>query len=94
MSRSMFGWSYPPGCSGTPFDEDYPCQICGKAVDDCDCPTCPVCDVAGDPFCYEKHGMTYSPKQLAAQEKLKVDQKAQYEAEKAWCEQEQKLQAE
>ena len=20
--RSIYGWSYPPGCSGTPYDED------------------------------------------------------------------------
>jgi hypothetical protein len=23
MARSIFGWSLPPGCSGTPFDEDH-----------------------------------------------------------------------
>lgn len=22
---SMFGWSYPPGCSGTPYDDDDMC---------------------------------------------------------------------
>lgn len=29
----MFGWSYPAGCNGTPYDEFLPeeCPICGKA---------------------------------------------------------------
>ena len=33
---SIFGWSYPPGCSGTPFDEDFEddvCAWCGQDVD-------------------------------------------------------------
>jgi hypothetical protein len=29
---SKFGWSYPAGCSGTPYDDEGPleCPVCGK----------------------------------------------------------------
>ena len=56
MSR-LFGWSYPPGCNSTPFDEEYPCEICGEMPDDCICPECPICGSTGDPDCYRGHGM-------------------------------------
>lgn len=52
MPHSVFGWSYPPGCSGPP-DEDEPCQICHQF--DCICPECEVCGVAGDPACINTH---------------------------------------
>lgn len=29
MSRSVFGWNYPPGCSGPPEDQPRRCK-CGK----------------------------------------------------------------
>lgn len=57
---SKFGWSYPPGCRGTPHDEsDPPCAICLGDPASCGCPECPVCLVAGDPDCYgpEGHGL-------------------------------------
>lgn len=53
----IFGWSYPPGCSGPPWDEDYPCEVCGEFPDDCICPECPVCNTHGDPACYIDHGL-------------------------------------
>lgn len=53
----IFGWSYPPGCSGTPYDEDYPCEVCGEFEDKCICPECLVCGGIGDPKCYEQHGL-------------------------------------
>lgn len=29
MTREgIFGWSYPPGCSSTPYDEFHPCEDC------------------------------------------------------------------
>src|ERR1700720_3365653 len=56
MSRSVFGWSYPPGCSGPPDDEG-PCAVCGNGVDDCTCPECPICKTIGDPHCYRQHGL-------------------------------------
>jgi hypothetical protein len=46
----LFGWSYPPGCSGPPDGADAPevCPVCGaaNATDDGD----PVCVEAAD-FC-------------------------------------------
>lgn len=61
---SVFGWSYPPGCNGTLYDEDYPCEVCGLFPDDCICLECPQCDVVGDPECYEQHGMVRSAEQI------------------------------
>jgi len=42
---------------GTPrhdpmFDEDPPCEICGKDSFDCECPECPICRTTGRPKCY------------------------------------------
>lgn len=47
---SIFGWSYPAGCSGTPYDEEPPeaCALCGAANSDED--GVPVCADAPD-FC-------------------------------------------
>ena len=44
MSRSgIFGWSYPPGCSGPPDDgPEPPCQMCGELEGKCKCPECTV----------------------------------------------------
>lgn len=83
---SMFGWSYPPGCSGTPYDEDMPCEVCGKDVDRCICPECKECGVHGDPKCYDVdhgHGLVKTPEQV---ESLRVEMQrwedmAQIEAE-------------
>lgn len=63
-----FGWSYPPGCSGTPFDEPTYCEVCGCDTDDCVCPECPECGAVGDPRCYTEHGLVMSPEQLASKE--------------------------
>lgn len=63
MSRSIFGWSYPPGCSGPPDDDEGPCEVCGLAVDDCICPECLVCGAYGDPYCYLEHGLRRTEEQ-------------------------------
>ena len=71
MARSIFGWSYPPGCSGPP-DYSPECEIClGSPEADCLCEECPVCGDAGNPQCYVMlaadsfgHGMFLSPEQL------------------------------
>lgn len=42
MSRAP----YPPE-----FDQPVGCDVCGKDVDECGCPECPVCRVTGDPDC-------------------------------------------
>ena len=52
----IFGWSYPPGCSGPP-EHDIYCQVCGEHEDKCDCPECEICGDFGNPECYEKHGL-------------------------------------
>lgn len=58
---SKFGWSYPPGCSGTPYDEDPPCEVCGLdpcgGENGCQCPECPDCGTAGIVTCYEDHAL-------------------------------------
>ncbi|MFZ4484804.1 MAG: hypothetical protein ACOYOL_12600 [Chthoniobacterales bacterium] len=63
----IFGWSYPPGCSRTPYDEDRPCDVCGKDQASCVCPECPECGSQGDPSCYDTdcgHGLVKSPEQV------------------------------
>jgi hypothetical protein len=73
----IFGWSLPPGCGTLPGEEpDPPCAACGKWIDDCICPECPVCGCQGDPQCYEAHGMVRSAEQV---ESLK-------QAEAEWAE--------
>lgn len=51
MAHSIFGWSYPPGCSGPP-DDDSPCEVCGLHPDNCMCPECPECGEIGNSECY------------------------------------------
>ena len=65
MTMGKFGWSYPPGCSGTPFDEEEWCACCGQGEFSCICPECPVCYEAGNPACYdpETHNLVYSQAQ-------------------------------
>jgi DNA-directed RNA polymerase subunit RPC12/RpoP len=51
---SIFGWSYPAGCSSVPGDEPTPlCILCGKDPEQdadkggCSCPECPECGTVG-----------------------------------------------
>lgn len=64
----IFGWNYPPGCSGTPADEPCGCEVCLKDCDDCICPECPACGEHGNPKCYEEHGMIRTPEQTVSAE--------------------------
>ena len=80
MSRSIFGWSYPPGCSGPPDDPEF-CEVCGNDVDSCVCPECKVCGEVGKPACYKDHGMLMDKHQLIA--KAAAD-KRQREEEERW----------
>lgn len=34
---SIFGWSYPAGCSGTPYDDEGVCDGCHYGTDHCIC---------------------------------------------------------
>lgn len=55
----MFGWSYPPGAANDPSapynQQEGPCEVCGKGVDDCICPECDLCGCYGDPDCYDPY---------------------------------------
>ena len=73
---SIFGWSYPPGCSGPPDDYEGPCEVCGNTVDRCTCPECPVCGCCGDPSCYVDgskdagHWLVMSPEQREGRQRM------------------------
>lgn len=55
-----FGWSYPAGCSGTPYDDDPPCEMCGEYPDNgCECPECPVCGEFGNANCHKEGHMPH-----------------------------------
>ena len=85
---SVFGWSYPPGCSG-PEECDTTCAVCGRdqELNQCICPECPECGSHGDPVCYEQHGMERSQEQIASRAKIEsqwaADAKAEFNAEQA-----------
>ena len=63
MSHSIFGWSYPPGCSGPPDEDEGPCEVCGLEIDNCICPECPECESYGDPHCYIHHSLRRTEEQ-------------------------------
>lgn len=72
----IFGWSYPPGAAGDPYapynQDDGPCAVCCKPVDDCICPECPTCHSHGDPKCYREHGLQLSREQVIARQKMRL----------------------
>jgi hypothetical protein len=79
---SIFGWDLPPGCTQKQIDDLFaegPCDICGKDVDHCICPECPVCGAIGDPVCYDLHGLVQTQEQkeskYLAECKAKEDEK-------------------
>jgi len=78
MSHSIFGWSYPPGCSGPPDEEPEYCEVCGLNVYQCVCPKCPICEETGQLLCYNpdsgySEGTTaleLTPEQIKAMERV------------------------
>lgn len=58
-----------------------PCAICGKSVDDCICPECPVCHVNGRPECYAEHGLTLTDEQRRGQQELAEQRRHDAEAD-------------
>ena len=83
--RNVFGWSYPPGCSGPPDDGPEVCDCCGVTnLDKCVCPECPECGGCGDPDCYKRHGLIYTFAQLRGQATLAVQERKAVEAESAF----------
>jgi RecJ-like exonuclease len=86
MSRSIFGGgsNYPPGCSGPPDDEEGPCLTCGATdLHKCICPECPDCGTAGDPECYLKHSLKFTPAQMDGRAKLEEWMKKERERDQA-----------
>ena len=80
----IFGWSYPPGCNGTPFDEDCQCQVCGQFEDDCICPECATCGDNGNPSCYEEGsecGMVKNDLQKHSYDQAMIRAEAEAQAE-------------
>jgi len=92
---SKFGWSYPPGAASDPLapwnQEEGPCEVCGRGMDDCICPACHVCGTHGDPACYEYHGMIRTAAQAEGRAKLDAQMAANAAADAAeytyWMEQ-------
>jgi hypothetical protein len=78
MSRSIFGWSYPPGAANDPNapwnQEEGPCAVCCKPVDACVCPECPTCGEVGEPACYAvgEHGMKLSREQAIGRQEARL----------------------
>lgn len=75
-----FGWSYPPGCSGTPYDDDVYCDVCGGNPDieqpnkgACICPECPVCFEYGDPNCYSEGHLQMTKEQAEQKVKFEIE---------------------
>jgi hypothetical protein len=84
----IFGWDLPPGVSMRDIDPpEGPCDVCGKSVDDCICPECPVCHSHGDPACYEKHGLVRTQAQIDSRTALDEQIERDAEAENAMWDQ-------
>jgi hypothetical protein len=88
MSRSIFGWDLPPGCTQRHIDEAFGgpeiCECCGNHAEACICPECFVCGDIGNPDCYSLGHesddvrlcgqMEYSKEQLIGRSKLRISQ--------------------
>ena len=71
--KNIFGWEYPPGCSGPPSETPGEwCETCLNPIDLCVCPECPICGTQGDPHCYENGHLNYTEEQL---ETLRLNQR-------------------
>jgi hypothetical protein len=65
---------------------DLPCEVCGIEAGACICPECPECGTAGDPACYEGHGLVRSPEQIASMAAVQEEQRAEAALHAAWAE--------
>jgi hypothetical protein len=66
---SKFGWSYPPGVTGSEPEiagGDDRCFVCGRDVDSCDCAECPKCHAVGEPSCFAECGLPPREDSVAA----------------------------
>lgn len=94
---SIFGSSLPPGCHRLPDEEpDPPCDVCGKDIDWCVCPECPICGETGNIKCYqitgaweglEDHNLQLSKEQLQYRIEVKQAILAQREQDNLYAEQ-------
>lgn len=75
-----------------PPDDEAPCGICGKYLDDrdeCLCPRCPICEEQGDESCVVSHGAVNYPmnrRHLRLWCDAMVEQIAEWDQAKAWAE--------
>lgn len=91
MSRNIFGWSYPPGCSGPP-EDDTTCPACGldsELAEDkggCSCSPCAVC---GEPGCITHMESRAIRREIERLEivlfNLREEEKKRYEAKPTIC---------
>lgn len=82
MSRNVFGWSLPPGCTHRMIEEqceEGPCAVCAMDPADCLCPECHVCGEQGNPKCYEsdkagekRHGLLLTKEQAISRQKARI----------------------
>lgn len=86
MRNRLFGWDYPPGVSKLPWDEEYPCEVCGQSVDECICPECLVCEEWGNPQCYIHHGLHRTEEQKFLKEVAERQWEAWNKAENEYWE--------
>ena len=71
----MTSSSLPAGCGQLPGEEDEgPCLICARPIDDCVCPECPTCQTVGDPRCYREHGLRLNKAQAVGRRSMQVYQ--------------------
>ena len=43
--------------TASPYDDEYPCEVCDLDPADCECPECPVCHEQGNPVCHAEAGI-------------------------------------
>jgi hypothetical protein len=53
MSLCMCGDAACPSCGAAMGTLERPCEICGKKIDACQCPECPLCGQVGDINCVD-----------------------------------------
>jgi len=76
--------NYPPGVTGNEPEiagYDGPCDVCGKSVDDCICPQCPICGEYGNLLCYEDGVLVRSEEQIESRAEYERLEVAMEEAE-------------
>ena len=65
--------------TASPYDDEPPCEVCGKDTAICECPECPVCNEHGNPACainaeaVAKAAITGHSAALALMDELSVD---------------------